>query len=538
MPYAPGIQDISGQLIAQGMSQAGAARARAIESLGESISGGIKQYQQNQLFTNQALGKFGQQLQDPDFKNYVNQVVNDDPNAPKVPDALKKAFKNAAAGKVDIYDAALLGTATEGYQQNKTQYYDQLLKLANAAQILQKSQPKTPQYMSQADLLSRFPTNQYVVTGAKPVVGSPGVLDVSEIEIKTREEPTPTVVGATGGTVLGPGGTRTIVQPLIQPPPGYMLEGGEMGAAPQAAPTASISPAALAPFAAAGRMAPAAGGLLAQVGPQAAPAVSPQTAEAIRAVQPQAAPARPTTAAPSGPRLVPIPGSQAAQEAQAKRQAEVANYQLQMQNFDVVLGAIDKVLGNVNARSTGIGSLLKHIPSTKANQVAADLRPILAQNAFEGLGQLKEAGLTLGQVAIYEIRLLENARLALNQEGSAKDFADALKNLRKTTQNSKKRLEILARDRKSGLEIPSEEYFKLGGYWPGVSKEMPAADGAESAGGGGGNVMRLNVQRGSAAGTSTLKPAEFDFSAYEGKVLQRPDGKRVRIVNGKEVPLQ
>lgn len=119
MPYAPGIQDISGQLIAQGMSQAGAARARAIESLGESISGGIKQYQQNQLFTQQALGKFGQQLQDPTFKKYVDQVVNDDPNAPQVPDALKKAFKNAAAGKVDIYDAALLGTATEGYQQNK-----------------------------------------------------------------------------------------------------------------------------------------------------------------------------------------------------------------------------------------------------------------------------------------------------------------------------------------------------------------------------------------------------------------------------------
>jgi hypothetical protein len=119
MPYAPGIQDISGQLLAQGMSQAGAARARAIEKLGESISGGIKQYQQNQMFTQQALGKFGQQLQDPTFKQYVDRVVNDDPNAPQVPDALKKAFKNAAAGKVDIYDAALLGTATEGYQQNR-----------------------------------------------------------------------------------------------------------------------------------------------------------------------------------------------------------------------------------------------------------------------------------------------------------------------------------------------------------------------------------------------------------------------------------
>ena len=119
MPYAPGIQDISGQLIAQGMSQAGAARARAIESLGESISGGIRQYQQNQLFTQQALGKFGQGLMDPTFQRYVNQIVNDDPNAPQVPDALKKAFKNAAAGKPDIYDAALLGTAAEGYQQNK-----------------------------------------------------------------------------------------------------------------------------------------------------------------------------------------------------------------------------------------------------------------------------------------------------------------------------------------------------------------------------------------------------------------------------------
>lgn len=160
MPYAPGIQDISGQLIAQGMSQAGAARARAIESLGESISGGIKQYQQNQLFTQQALGKFGQQLQDPAFNQYVDKVINDDPNAPQVPDALKKAFKNAASGKVDIYDAALLGTATEGYRQNQAAYAQQLLQIAQAAGFLQKAQPKTPQYMSQDALLKQFPSNQ------------------------------------------------------------------------------------------------------------------------------------------------------------------------------------------------------------------------------------------------------------------------------------------------------------------------------------------------------------------------------------------
>ena len=136
-----------------------------------------------------------------------------------------------------------------------------------------------------------------------------------------------------------------------------------------------------------------------------------------------------------------------------------------------------------------------------------------------------------------EIKLLENARLALNQEGSAKDFADSLKNLKKLTENSKKRLEILARDRKAGLEVPSKEYFKAGGYWPGVSDEMPTATNVEGGAAGGGNVVRLNVQRGSTAGSSTLQPAELNFSAFEGKVLNTPDGKRVRIVNGKQVPL-
>jgi len=97
------------------MSQAGAARARAIESLGESIAGGMKQYQQNQLFTNQALGKFGLAMQDPIFKAYVQGIANDDPNAPQVPDAIKKAIKNASAGKLDIYDASLLGSVSEGF---------------------------------------------------------------------------------------------------------------------------------------------------------------------------------------------------------------------------------------------------------------------------------------------------------------------------------------------------------------------------------------------------------------------------------------
>jgi hypothetical protein len=119
MPYAPGIQDISGQLIAQGMSQAGAARARAIESLGESIAGGMKQYQQNQIYTQQALGKFGMAMQDPTFKAYVQGIANDDPNAPQVPEPIKKAIKNIQAGKADIYDATLVGSLGQDFQQNQ-----------------------------------------------------------------------------------------------------------------------------------------------------------------------------------------------------------------------------------------------------------------------------------------------------------------------------------------------------------------------------------------------------------------------------------
>jgi hypothetical protein len=284
-------------------------------------------------------------------------------------------------------------------------------------------------------------------------------------------------------------------------------------------------------------MAPAAGGLLAQTGPQATPTVSPQTAEAIRAVQPQAAPAGPTSATPSGIRMTVIPGSKAAQEAQAKRQAEVSNYQLQMQNFDTVINTVDKIIPNVSARSAGYGSLLSFMPESKANQIAADITTLNARNAFQGLEEIKAAGGTLGQVAIYEIKLLENARQALNQKGSPENLANSLKNLKKTAQDSKKRLEILARDRKAGLEVPSKEYFKAGGYWPGVSEDMPTVENVQGGATGGGNVVRLNVQRGSTAGSSTFQPAELDFSAFEGKVLNTPDGKRVRIVNGKQVPL-
>jgi len=548
MPYAPGIQDISGQLIGEGMTRASNIKAQSRADFGRTIAdtliGGIKQYQQNENFTTQSLAKFTERMQDPQFKLYVDNILADETNKMGVPESVKTAFRNAQTGKLKPNEASTLATIAQDYSERKkaseeSEYrkMQTALAFAQAQGVLAKaSAPPKGERMTQADYQQFLKANPDLSANAVPL--GDGTVLVTGMSGRAPVAPvTPVSVSSEGGTLVDPAtGATRVIEPIIKPQPGFMLQ-GSAPVAPQAAPAAPISPEVLAKFAPPSRMAPAAGGLLAQTGQQATPAVSPQTVEAIRAVQSQAAPARPVPAAPSGISMTPIPGSQQAQEAQAKRQAEVSSYQLQMQNFDSIINAVDKIIPNVSERSTGFGSLLKIIPTTKANQVNADLKTINAQNAFQGLSDIKNSGSTLGQVAIYEIKLLENARLALNQEGSPKDFADSLKNLKKTTLDSKKRLEILARDRKAGLEIPSKEYFKAGGYWPGISDEPTAATNTQGGVTGGGNVVRLNVQPGSTAGSSTLKPSEFDFSAFEGRILNTPDGKRVRIQNGKQVPV-
>ena len=130
MPYAPGIQDISGQLLAQGMSQAGAARARSIESIGESLTNGIKQYQQNQNFTQQSLAKFYSNMQDPDYKDLVTKIISDDSNQMGVPSNLKKAIQNAGTGKIDAGQAAMLATWSQDFSEKKRVNQEQEQKKA------------------------------------------------------------------------------------------------------------------------------------------------------------------------------------------------------------------------------------------------------------------------------------------------------------------------------------------------------------------------------------------------------------------------
>lgn len=110
MPYAPGIQDISGELLAQGMRE----KAKGIAG---GAMGWLQGYEQNQQLKNQSLAAFSGLLgSDPDFQAYVNNVAS---GSVQVPDAVKKAVKNYQSGNIDVYDAAILGNTGQIFAKQK-----------------------------------------------------------------------------------------------------------------------------------------------------------------------------------------------------------------------------------------------------------------------------------------------------------------------------------------------------------------------------------------------------------------------------------
>ena len=123
MPYAPGIQDISGELLGEGMTRASNIRAQArsdfSKTIADTLVGGIQQYQQNQNFTQQSLAKFYSNMQDPDYKDLVTKIISDDSNQMGVPSNLKKAIQNAGTGKINAGEAAMLATWAQDFSEKK-----------------------------------------------------------------------------------------------------------------------------------------------------------------------------------------------------------------------------------------------------------------------------------------------------------------------------------------------------------------------------------------------------------------------------------
>lgn len=106
MPYNPGIQDRSGEILAQG-----------IGNLGNSIQQGMMSYAQNKTMAAQALGKFEGALRaNPDLLQFLNPD-QPSPNAPS--DAVKAFMKLQKDGTLGVKDAALLSTFADSYTKAK-----------------------------------------------------------------------------------------------------------------------------------------------------------------------------------------------------------------------------------------------------------------------------------------------------------------------------------------------------------------------------------------------------------------------------------
>lgn len=140
MPYAPGIQDISGQLTAQGINQAAQAYAQKVGSISNAVTGFMQTYQQNQMMTSQAMGKFqGALRSDPALQKYIQDAASDDPNTPKLSPELQKAIDNAKAGKIDLYDAAVLGNFVDTWGSNRQRMAQTALQQAQADRLIQET---------------------------------------------------------------------------------------------------------------------------------------------------------------------------------------------------------------------------------------------------------------------------------------------------------------------------------------------------------------------------------------------------------------
>lgn len=474
MPYAPGIQDISGQLIAQGMSQASAARAQAIQSIGQSITGGIKQYQQNQFLTKQALGKFSGQMADPNFADFVRKAMADDPNTP-ISAELKTALKNVSAGKSDVYDAGVLAAFTDAYQDNLK---GQLIRAqADAAK------PKLPegQIMSMADYRAMIAANPSIDLGAK-------VLPDGRVAVQTGGARAPMQPNLReidlGNRVIRVDQNNRVVAEYMKAEPGTMLM-GEGAAAPAGGAPAPAAPAAAAPAippilsrfqqaaeAPAGPMglgrfmqAPTQAGPMASLGQFAGPprAAAPAPAPAPAPV-PAPAAAAPAPAQAGGLRMVDIPGSKRdieRREAEAQKVAAERARLEKAQNLMFTLDGIEPLIGPLSVGF--VGQKTKGQGGTPAANMSLLLKQVQAATAFDELAKLKESKTSLGQVAIKEIELLQNAVVALDQDMSEEVFRRQYGELRRKTQQTIQRLNILERDRQAGLTAPSEDYYKLGG---------------------------------------------------------------------------
>jgi hypothetical protein len=469
------------------MSQAGAARARSIESIGDSLASGIKQYQQNQSFTAQSLAKFTERMQDPEFNKYVNNILSDESNKMGVPESVKTAFRNAQTGKLKPNEASTLATIAQDYSERKKASEESdfkrmqtALAYAQARGVLAKaSAAPVGQKMTLEEYQKFLKANPDLSANAVPLGDGTFLMKNLTGRVPERQDVTPVNIG--GETVIIDKNTGQTVRTIANTSP--IPAGFErVPVGPAAAPTASAvaAPASLGQFMSAGSMAPdqmGLPGIQGRAGMQLAAAPSPAAIAAINAVQAAqgAAPAIARTPAAIAPALAagvqplairPMAGSTAAIEAQQKAQAEQKARDTLKGNIDTTMDTIKKIersASKYSVGSPGVTNLARvagqFLP--ESTDVKALLQTLEGNIAFDALRNLKASDTSLGQIAIKELDLLKASKGTFEQAVSYPLFMENLNRFKIQTEYAGKKLQALNSALEKGLTEPTKEYYEL-----------------------------------------------------------------------------
>ena len=492
MPYAPGIQDISGQLLGEGMTRASNIRAQARSDFGKTISdtliGGIKQYQQNESFTAQSLAKFTERMQDPEFNKYVNNILSDESNKMGVPESVKTAFRNAQTGKLKPNEASTLATIAQDYSERKKAAEESefrkmqtALAFVQAQSALAKASAVKPgQVMTQEEFLKLDPALE---ARGKPIGDGSGRILVESMSNRAPEKKKISSQVAGGEVIYFDESSGEIIrrEPII--PLGFERV-SEASAQPAPIPMAAAmsAPASLGQFMSAGSMAPdqmGLPGIQGRAGMQPAAAPSPAAIAAINAVQaaqgaPRMSAAQPVVPAAGGAvvratsGIRPVPGSQPAIEAEKAAKAEAKARETLQGNIDTTMNtikSIEKKASKYSVGAPGVTNLAraagKFFNMADSADVEGLLKTLEGNIAFDALRNLKDSGTSLGQIAIKELDLLKASKGSLEQSLSYPLFMENLNRFKIQTEYASKKLKVLNSALEKGLNEPTKDFYEL-----------------------------------------------------------------------------
>jgi len=499
MPYAPGIQDISGQLLGEGMTRASNIKAQARADFGRSIAdtliGGIKQYQQNENFTTQSLAKFTERMQDPEFNKYVNNILSDESNKMGVPESVKTAFRNAQTGKLKPNEASTLATIAQDYSERKKAAEESdfkrmqtALAYAQAQGVLAKaSAPPVGQKMTQEQYQQFLKTNPDLSANAVPL--GDGTVLVKSLTGRAPEKQDVTPVNIGGETLLidKAGQILKSIPNTSAIPAGYqVVPPASAQQAPIAGGSAMAVPEDLSQFIPARSMAPAdlaLGAKTAGMAMQPAAGPSRTAIDSINAVQaaqgaapaivraPAGVPAAITSAPAAGLQQMairPMPGSQADIEAKAKLKAEAKSRETLQGNIDTTMNTIKNIEKKASKYSVGAPGVTnlpraagKFFNMADSVDVEGLLKTLEGNIAFDALRNLKDSGTSLGQIAIKELELLKSSKGSLEQSLSYPLFMENLNRFKIQTEYAGKKLKVLNSALEKGLTEPTKDFYEL-----------------------------------------------------------------------------